>query len=370
MALFSKPPKHWSLALTLTLAQLACLALAFMLMHRLAEIGAQVMSVDDADAARTMIQRALRPMAAVGAGVVSLSALLAFGPTLVLVRRYDDGLQRDNRELTMLVASRSRELMRTRDAVIFALAKLAEFRSHETGKHLERVQEYVETLARQMARSRPEIDEEFIETLKRASWLHDIGKVAIPDHLLVKAAPLSSSEKDVLRAHSILGARCLGAIRQRLGDDDFLGMAQEVALSHHERWDGSGYPHGTSAAQIPLAARIVAVADVYDALTSDRIYHAAISHESACRAILEGSGTQFDPQVVAAFLEVQEEMRRVGERLRDSADQSEELQILGEIRELLQSVASCRTEAPSSLEHLLAARNGGSTSGGLCAAKT
>lgn len=353
MPAFKKLPPHWTLALALTSAQLICLALAFVLMNRLAHIGAEAMSIDDADAARTMIDRALRPMAAIGIGVVSLSALLAFGPTLMLVRRYQDGLKRDNRLLEAEVAARGRELMRTRDAVIFALAKLAEFRSHETGKHLERVQEYVETLARRMGGSRPDIDAEFIETLKRASWLHDIGKVAIPDHLLVKAAPLSSSEKDVIRAHSILGARCLDAIRQRLGDDDFLGMAHEVALSHHERWDGAGYPDGAAGDRIPLSARIVAVADVYDALTSDRIYHAAISHNEACKIIREASGTQFDPQVVAAFLEVQDEMQRVADRLRDGADQSEELEILGEIRGLLQAVASCRSDAPSSLEHVL-----------------
>lgn len=357
MSRITRFPRHWSLALTLTIAQLACLGTAFFMMHRLARLGVAVRTADDPDSAGMMVDRALRPLALTGSGVMAMAALLAFGPTLVLVRRYQEGIERDNRYLTAEVGKRSRELMRTRDAVIFALAKLAEFRSHETGKHLERVQEYVEILARKMAETHPEIDEEAIETLKRASWLHDIGKVAIPDHLLVKAAPLSSSERDVVRAHSILGARCLEAIRRRLGEDDFLDVAQEVVMSHHERWDGQGYPNGTIGEQTPLSARIVAVADVYDALTSDRIYHAAISHEEACQAIREASGAQFDPCVVAAFVACEAEMRQAAERLRDSDDQSEELHLLGEIRELVQIVANRNTTpTPNWMAHLLEAK--------------
>lgn len=350
-------PRHWQLAIALTLAQLVCLGSAFFMMNRLASVGAEISAFDDPAVARMMIERALRPMSAIGLGVVGLASLLAFGPTIVLVRRFQEGGSAQTARLASQVADRTQEVIRTREAVIFALAKLAEFRSHETGKHLERVQEYVAILAGRMSPSRPELDADFIETLKRASWLHDIGKVAIPDHLLVKAAPLSSAEKDIIRAHSILGARCIDAIRERLGHDDFLGMAHDVVLSHHERWDGTGYPHGCAGEKIPLSARIVAVADVYDALTSDRIYHAAVTHEEACRVIRAGSGTHFDPQIVAAFLEAREEFHLAAERLRDSSDTSEELELLGEIRELVQSVAQQRsTPTPNWLAHLLACR--------------
>lgn len=244
--------------------------------------------------------------------LVSATAFL----TGMIIRRYEHKLADLNRGLEQQVDRRSRSLMKTRDAVIFGLARLAESRHEDTGEHLERIHRYVEILARELAKMNRTLDEDMINTIAVASSLHDIGKVGIPDSVLLKAGKLTPRQRAVMRRHTIIGADCLLAIKRRLGVDDFLTTACQIALSHHERWNGTGYPFGLVGEQIPLAGRIVALADVYDALTSDRIYKCAMSHERARRLILAGAGKQFDPGIVDAFLRRETEFDEISGELR------------------------------------------------------
>jgi putative two-component system response regulator len=209
-------------------------------------------------------------------------------------------------ELRARLAAGERVLsLETRDVAIFALAKLAESRDAGTGAHLERVRSYSRVLAQHLAttsRFEREIDAEQIRLVYQTSPLHDIGKVGIPDSVLLKPGRLTEAEFEVMKRHTSIGAHTLDAARQRFPEIKFLKMARDIAASHHERFDGSGYPEGLAGDEIPLAARIVAVADVYDALTSQRVYKDAYSHEVARQSILDLAGTQFDPDLVTAFV--------------------------------------------------------------------
>ena len=193
----------------------------------------------------------------------------------------------------------------------FGLAKLADSRDRDTGEHLERMRSYVTILAKELALTHPEIDCHFVVDLANASSLHDIGKVGIPDAILMKPGPLTPDERRKMETHAKLGSDCLAAIREKLGEDDFLEMAQEIASSHHENWDGSGYPQGIHGNHIPLAARIVAIADVYDALTSPRPYKGPLGHVEARDWIVARYGQQFDPAVVEAFAAREVEFQQV-----------------------------------------------------------
>lgn len=241
------------------------------------------------------------PLWSFGVFVAVVLVMLGTIVSMGIIHRYENTLEDINAHLEKTIAQRSRALVNTRDAVIFGLAKLAESRDADTGEHLDRVHEYIALLARQLGKINPDINEGYIERLKIASSLHDIGKVGIRDEILLKPGKLTHEERKIMQTHGVIGARCLSAIQQRLGDDDFLDMACEIASAHHERWDGLGYPYGLEAAEIPLSARIVAVVDVYDALTTHRVYRAALSHAEATKLIVAGAGTQFDPDVVAAF---------------------------------------------------------------------
>ena len=208
-------------------------------------------------------------------------------------------------ELCIRVRTAQRVLaLETRDLAIFAMAKLAESRDPETGEHLERVQNYSRILARQLA-TQPKfahiITPGYIQTLYDTSPLHDIGKVAIPDSVLLKPGKLSAEEFEIMKGHAVMGARTLNAALSRHPEAEYLVMAREIAATHHERFDGSGYPNQLRATDIPLCGRIVALADVYDALTSKRVYKEAYSHSRACEIVYQGSGSHFDPDVVAAF---------------------------------------------------------------------
>jgi putative two-component system response regulator len=150
-----------------------------------------------------------------------------------------------------------------------------------------------------------------VNTIVDASVLHDIGKVGIPDHVLRHPHALSAEQREVVKKHTLIGGDTLLAVKRRWGHDEFLVTACEIAFAHHERYDGAGYPFGLAGDVIPISARIVAVADVYDALTTSRVYRGALSHEEACAFIAAGSGTRFDPVVVEAFLEVQSRFAEV-----------------------------------------------------------
>jgi len=214
-------------------------------------------------------------------------------------------IQEFNAELEQLVMRRSKEIVATRDVAVFALAKLAESRDPETGEHLERMREYCVILAEHLSRVGPyteQIDHEFLADLYRSSPLHDIGKVGIPDAILLKPGRLTIEEFQIMKQHSAIGAHALAEAAQHSDSGRFLKMAIEIARHHHERFNGSGYPDGLSGQDIPLSARIVAVADVFDALTTQRIYKRPVEPLVAKAMIENETGKHFDPAIVAAFL--------------------------------------------------------------------
>jgi putative two-component system response regulator len=220
----------------------------------------------------------------------------------------------------MLAAERLLSL-ETRDVAIFAMAKLAESRDVETGAHLERVMNYSRILAQQlpaMGRYVDEIDAEFVRLVYSTSPLHDIGKVGIPDGVLLKPGRLDDREFEIMKTHAAIGARTLDAALRRFPGAKFLRMARDIAASHHERWDGKGYPAGLKEDQIPLCSRIVALADVYDALTSKRVYKNSFAHEVAKGIIIKDAGTHFDPAVVGAFLAAEAAFIAVREQYQES----------------------------------------------------
>ncbi len=214
-------------------------------------------------------------------------------------------LREHNDQLAQELGQRMAECVLARKVGIRALAHLAELRDPETGNHILRTQGYVRELAVELAR-RPRhvtaLDERNIELLVESAPLHDIGKVGIPDRILLKPGPLTADEWRVMRTHTTIGAMAIElAERDTDQPTDFLATAKQIALSHHERWDGGGYPHGLVGTAIPLVARIMAVADVFDALISPRVYKSAIAFDEAFALVVAGSGTQFDPEVVDAF---------------------------------------------------------------------
>ena len=187
---------------------------------------------------------------------------------------------------------------------MFALAKLAESRDDDTGEHLFRVRSYSQTLAEQLRHDSayaPQITTQFLDALYRSSPLHDIGKVGISDTILLKAGKLTPQEFEIVKTHTVLGAKTLEQVVSNSKCGGFLAMAIAVAMSHHERFDGTGYPEGRTGEDIPLAASIVALANVFDALTSRRPYKPAYSPLHARRVICKESGTRFDPVIVTAF---------------------------------------------------------------------
>lgn len=290
----------------------------YITIHDMPERGIMLVADQRDDGIRAAIAHISRPLWMFGCLAAVVLAVLSTLSSVAIMRRYDCKLEAINTNLETLVDRRSRALLNTRDAVIFGLAKLADSRDNETGEHLERIREYASILARRLSRRYPEIDQQYVHMLELASSLHDIGKVGVPDSILRKPGRLTPDERKIMQMHAVVGADCLAAIRERLGDDDFLGMACEIAVAHHERWDGHGYPHGLRGNEIPLSARIVAVADVYDALTTNRVYKDAIPHFEACRMIVEGTGTQFDPDLIEAFVACEDQIRIVADQL--SAD--------------------------------------------------
>jgi putative two-component system response regulator len=196
--------------------------------------------------------------------------------------------------------------LETRDIAIFAMAKLAESRDPETGEHLERMRNYAWIIAQHLCeqhRACESVDADFARLIYLTSPLHDIGKVGIPDSVLLKPGSLSDREFEIMKTHTTIGADTLDAAVRRYPEVPFLRLAREIALTHHERFDGSGYPSGLVGTEIPLSGRVVALADVYDALTSKRVYKEAFAHEVARDLIVKESGSHFDPDIVDAFVE-------------------------------------------------------------------
>ncbi|MHB1456488.1 MAG: HD domain-containing phosphohydrolase [Armatimonadota bacterium] len=241
--------------------------------------------------------------------------------THLALRRLRRELEQHNLHLEELVQAQVREISESQVATIFALAKLAESRDDDTGKHLERVQLFCELLAKQL-RNTPSIsgivNDAFVDYVGKASPLHDIGKVGIPDAILLKPGKHTPEEFDIMKQHTVIGAQTLATAQNRYPRNQFISMGVEIARSHHERWDGTGYPNGLAGAAIPLAARIMAVTDVYDALRSTRCYKEAFTHEKSCGIILQGRNTQFDPVVVDAFLTQKQEFERIYTEMDDA----------------------------------------------------
>jgi PAS domain S-box-containing protein len=229
------------------------------------------------------------------------------------------GMLRDRTEkkrLEMELLESSRKLQHARAATILGLAKLAEYRDEGTGTHLERIREYARLLAEEMAnrpRHRGKIDQRYIEDIYQSAILHDIGKVGIPDAVLLKPGELTEEEFEIIKCHTVFGGDAITAIQSQIEGRSFLNIGREIAYNHHEKWDGSGYPRGLRGADIPLAARIVAVADVYDALTTKRFYKEAFSHAKAMQIITSLRGTHFDPEVVDAFVMLEAQFNRIRE---------------------------------------------------------
>lgn len=211
--------------------------------------------------------------------------------------------------------------LETRDLMIFGMAKLAESRDADTGSHLERVRLYCRVLAEHMMRQpefATEVDAEFVRNIYMTSPLHDIGKVGVPDAILLKAGKLSPEELRVMQSHAEIGRKTLEAALNEFPHVRFLEMARDIAWCHHERWDGGGYPRGLAGEAIPLAGRILAVADVYDAMRVCRVYKPAMSHETARNALVKGAGTHFDPRVVGTFLACEDRFEAIAKSLADA----------------------------------------------------
>ncbi len=207
-----------------------------------------------------------------------------------------------------------------RDIVIFSLAKLAESRDPETGNHLERIRFYSKTLAEAIAESNDsahEIDKLFVDNIFLTSPLHDIGKIGIPDYILLKPGRLDDNEFGIMKTHCHIGFNTLNDALVKFPQADYLQMSAEIARSHHEKFDGSGYPNGLKGNEIPLSAQIVAIADIYDALTSKRVYKSAFSHNVAKGIIIEESNTHFNPEMVDAFLSKENEFIEICNKYTD-----------------------------------------------------
>lgn len=240
---------------------------------------------------------------------VDADELLARVLTHVRLRRRQLESELHSRRLEAFVLEQVSEITDSQMATIIALAKLAESRDDQTGGHLERVQQYCRMLATKLSEQARFgiIDQTFLDNIEYASVLHDIGKVAISDLILLKPGGLTDAEFELMKTHTVLGAQTLEAVSGKYPNNDFVAMGIKIARWHHERWDGSGYPDGLVGEEIPLAARIMAVADVYDALMSQRSYKRPFSHAESRDIILSLSGEQFDPDVVEAFVSLDAE---------------------------------------------------------------
>jgi len=256
---------------------------------------------------------------------ISPPILMARVRNHLLVKQARDQLANLNEELERRVQERTRELMATQDATIYAMSAMAETRDNETGFHIRRTQNYVKELAHavraQLPRHADALSDEVIELLYKSAPLHDIGKVGIPDAVLLKPGRLTAEEWEVMKTHARLGRDAIAmAEKQLTSSSTFLQCAREIAYGHHEKWDGSGYPQGLAGQDIPLSARLMAIADVYDALITRRVYKEAFGHAQAVELIAEGSGHHFDPDLVTVFLSIAEEFHAIAERFRDGED--------------------------------------------------
>ena len=252
---------------------------------------------------------------------INPATLLSRVKTHLSLKRMSDVLRDRNLDLKGEIDKGVQEIRAIQETTIHAMASLAETRDNETGNHIRRTQNYVKVLAQTLSqhpRYSHYLTDEQIEMLYLSAPLHDIGKVGIPDHILLKPGRLDAAEFEIMKTHTTLGYQSILSAAERLSSgSSFLTCAMEIALSHQEKWDGSGYPQGLAGDAIPISARLMAVADVYDALISERYYKKAFSHEVAVGIILEGRGSHFDPDVVDAFKRIEAEFLAIATKFSD-----------------------------------------------------
>ena len=256
---------------------------------------------------------------------ISPPVVLARVKIHLALKAHADFLRDKSDFLEAEVSKRTREVLAIQDVTILAMATLAETRDLDTGNHIRRTQHYVKALAEKL-RTHPRfagvLTDNYIQMLFKSAPLHDIGKVGIPDRILLKPGRLTPEEFEIMKTHTTLGRDAIEHAEIQLGMPvEFLSTAKEIALSHQEKWDGSGYPQGLAGEAIPLSARLMAVADVYDALISRRVYKNSVPHEQAVAIIQEGRGVHFDPDITDAFVELQESFRAIAARFADSDDE-------------------------------------------------
>lgn len=230
------------------------------------------------------------------------------------IKQLREQLEQDKLLLEKKVDERTREIEMLKDSTILSLAAVAETRDPDTGDHLLRTQRYMMGLALAMGENsnyKDVISNHFVELLFKSTPLHDIGKVGVPDSILLKPGSLTEDEFEEMKKHTEYGLKTLKTVQRYTGDNEFIMMAQEIAYTHHEKWNGKGYPRGLTGQEIPLSGRLMAVADVYDALISERVYKASIPHDEACAIIIEGKGSHFDPEVIEAFEKISEQFRMI-----------------------------------------------------------
>jgi putative two-component system response regulator len=255
---------------------------------------------------------------------INPSIFVARMETHLANKRYKDMLENQNQFLGEEVVKRTRDISLMQEATIMAMASLAETRDNDTGCHIQRTKLYMKELAEYMRRSdkyRDALTPEKIKVIVASAPLHDIGKVGIPDNILFKPGPLTKEEFETMKKHATMGRDAILRAEKMMGNaDTFFSCAREIAYSHHEKWDGTGYPLGLCGEAIPLAARLMAVADVYDAITTKRVYKEAIAHKEAVRIIQADSGKHFDPDVVKAFLALKETFQKISIIYADSTE--------------------------------------------------
>lgn len=252
---------------------------------------------------------------------ISLPIVAARVKTHLQIKSWQDFLQDQNAWLQREVEQRLSVINCLQDASIFVMVSLAEFRDECTGNHIRRTQEYVRLLAQELAK-KPRHGEVLtssgIELMSKSAALHDVGKIAIPDHILLKPGKLTTEEFEVMKTHAQRGYDIIKRAGEQMGEQgQFLALAKEIAGCHHEKWDGSGYPNGLAGEAIPLSARLMAVADVFDALLTKRPYKEPMSIEQAVAIIVESQGAHFDPEVVDTFHLLLPQLEEVSRRWSD-----------------------------------------------------
>jgi len=255
---------------------------------------------------------------------VSAPLVLARVKTHLLLKDSRDFLIDKNQFLEHEIYKRTQEIIAIQDVTIIAMGSLAETRDSETGNHIRRTQNYVKMLAMKLKnnpRFKHILTDENIELLYKSAPLHDIGKVGVPDHILLKPGKLTPQEFEIMEKHTVFGRDAILAAEKRLeSPTSFLTFAREIAYSHQEKWDGSGYPEGLTGDDIPISARLMAVADVYDALITRRIYKPAFAHEESVDIIKNGYAAHFDPDIVDTFIEIEKELYEVAQKFKKDSE--------------------------------------------------